>query len=124
MKRGIISRNQSALPFQAGHGGGIFSYALPWERRVASTVGVLFVVFGILYIYFVTSSIVHVAARQELMGKVVATQVSVSSLETQYFAKTQAITEAYAAALGFVAISNSNETYVTRNTALTLHDAP
>ena len=124
MKRGIISRNQSALPFQTGQGGGILAYALPWERRLAGAAGVLFVVFGILYIYFVTSSIVHVAAREELMGKVVATQVSVSSLETQYFAKTQAITEAYAASLGFVAISNSDEAYVTRDTALTLHDAP
>jgi hypothetical protein len=122
MKRGILSRDQTALPFQNREGRGILVYALPWERRIVGTVGALFVVFGILYIYFVTSSILHVAARQELMGKVVATETAVSSLETSYFAKTQAVTEPYARSIGFV--TASNVAFVQRNTALTLHDTP
>lgn len=119
MKRGIISGSQIVLPFQGREAQGIFSYALPWERRLVGIVGVLFVVFGILYIYFVTSSILHVAARQELMGKVIAARTAVSTLETAYFAKTQTITEPYARSLGFV--SASNQVFVERNTALTLH---
>lgn len=119
MKRGIISGTQSALPFRGRDSRGIMAYALPWERRIIGTLGILFVILGILYIYFVTSSILHVAARQELLGKVVAAKTAVASLETRYFGKTQAITETYAHSIGFVAVAK--ETFVERNTALTLH---
>ena len=119
MKRGIISGTQNALPFGGRDSRGILAYAFPWERRIVGTLSILFVALGILYIYFVTSSILHVAARQELLGKVVASKTTVALLETRYFGKTQAITETYARSIGFVAVAK--ESFVERNTALTLH---
>lgn len=113
-----IADNQGVLPFSDSQQG-IFAYAYPWERRLVGSLTVAFVALIVIYIYLVTSSIVNVATRQDLLGKIVVARTSVSSLETRYFEKTQAITETYARSVGFVAVSDPE--FVNRDTALTLH---
>jgi len=78
-------------------------------------------ILGGFYTYFVITSIAHVAARQELVGKVASLKSSVSELESKYLSKTSGITESYAHSLGYV--TAKNETFVQRNIAVTLHDA-
>lgn len=116
-----ISENQIALPFRAGERG-ILALATPFERRIVGAVGVLLTLLVVLYIYLVVASIAHVAARQELAGKISVATVAVAKLETSYLAKTQAITETYARSIGFV--PPARQAFVERNAALTLHDAP
>ncbi len=116
-----ISEGQQSLPFQSG-GGGMLAYARLWERRFIALLGALFIACILLYMYFVMSSVIHVAARQELAGKVAAAKVAVSKLETAYLIRTKDITESYARSVGFVAASH--ETFVERGGAVTLHDAP
>lgn len=113
-----IADSQGVLPFSDSRQG-ILAYAYPWERRLVGSLTIAFAVLVILYIYFVTSSIVNVATRQDLLGKIVVARTSVSSLETRYFEKTQAITESYARSVGFVAFSDPE--FVNRDKALTLH---
>ena len=119
-KERAIPEGQEILPFRNGRGGGILSYALPWERRFVAGLSALFIVFVALYVYFVMASIVHVAARQELAGTFSSTKAAVSQLETEYLAKTQGITEAYATSVGFVPVSA--QAFVERENTVTFHD--
>ena len=116
-----IPEGQEALPFRNNQQGGIFAYAPLWERRLFFGLSAAFLVVTALYIYFVMASIVHVAARQELAGKVASAKSALSTLETQYLSKSQAITEAYAHSAGFV--SASRQSFVVRENTVTFHDA-
>ncbi len=119
MIRGIPDR-QDALPFRNGQGSGILVHALPWERRLVLALGALLLACTALYVYFVMTSIVHVAARQELIKKVALAKTAVSSLESVYLAKTKSLTESYAHSIGFTA--PSKKVFVERAVAVTLHD--
>ena len=101
-----IPEGQERLPFQGKNQGGIWAYAYPFERRSAFTVGSLLVLLSVLYIYFMISSVVHVAARQELTRAETKTAAEVAELETAYLSRTESITDSYAHSLGYVAIAD------------------
>lgn len=117
-----IPEGQEQLPFKSAARRGILSYAFLWERRLVSVLSALFLAFAALYVYFVMTSIVHVAARQELAAKVAVTKAAVSKLETRYLSETERVTESYARSIGFV--TAPHKTFVERGRAVTLHDAP
>jgi hypothetical protein len=91
---------------------------MPWEKRLIAGIASLLLIFAVLYVYFVMASIVHAAARQELIGKVATLQTDVSGLETEYLSKTQGVTEAYAHELGFV--TANRETFIERQSVATV----
>lgn len=103
-KRKTISSAQRALPFRTK--GGIFAQAHPAERFIAVGVGSLFITLSVLYIFFMFSSVMHVAARHDLAGRMSQLSADVAMLETVYLNKTQVITESYAHSLGYVQTKN------------------
>ncbi len=56
------------------------------------------------YLYFVSSSIVNVIVRQELVNKIASVHSSLSTLEAEYLAKKNTISIERAHALGFHAV--------------------
>jgi len=120
-KSNPIPASQSALPFTRGSRGGILAYAHPLERRALTALSAGFVLLSILYIYFMISSVVHVAARQELVRTASQASAEVAALETAYLAKTQTITEPYARSLGYVAVED--RTFVSKASVVLLTDA-
>lgn len=114
-----IPASQGSLPFTRATRAGILAYAHPLERRAVTVLSVGFVLLSILYIYFMISSVVHVAARQELVRTASRASAEVAALETAYLEKTQTITEPYARSLGFVAIED--RTFVSKSTAVTFN---
>jgi len=80
-----------------------------------------FILSVVLYMYFVMASVAHVAARGALEQDVALLSADVAQLESQYFAQSEGITEAFARAHGFVSISKS--AYVERASLVTLKDS-
>lgn len=103
---GNLSQNQARLPFSDRKQVGVLMYASPLERQIIFAVGALFLLCSVLYVYFMISSVMHVAARQELVREVSKLSAEVAVLETKYFDATQSITEKYAYANGYVALKN------------------
>ncbi|MBP9832018.1 MAG: hypothetical protein KBC74_00630 [Candidatus Pacebacteria bacterium] len=99
-----VSEHQGSLPFSRNTRSGILAYANVFERRTVVVFGVAFLLLSVLYIYFMISSVVHVAARQELVRSASRASAEVATLETAYLSKTQTITEPYARSLGFVSV--------------------
>ena len=114
-----IAPGQEPLPFGGRRRAGILAYAFPWERRFAFFLLAAFVALSAFYTYFMISSVFHVAARQDLVSRSTALSADVASLEASYLARTQSITPAYAASLGYVPIAT--ETFATRDTAVAFH---
>lgn len=100
-----IPEGQERLPLYGNKGGGIWAYAQPFERQMGVGFASLLLLLSILYIYFMISSVVHVAARQELARAETKTSAEVAELETAYLARTESITDSYARSLGYVAIA-------------------
>ncbi|MES2014276.1 MAG: hypothetical protein V4437_00485 [Patescibacteria group bacterium] len=100
-----ISDSQAHLPFSR-KSGSIFAYARPLERRAFFVSGIALLLLSVLYIYFMFSSVVHVAALQELAHEATKTSAEVANLETAYLTQTQNFTEVYAHSNGYVAIRN------------------
>ncbi|MES2135256.1 MAG: hypothetical protein V4449_03395 [Patescibacteria group bacterium] len=111
---------QGSLPFGSRNQGGIFAYAHPLERRAVVLVGVGFVLLAILYVYFLFSSVVHVAAHRELVRSASRASAEVANLETAYLAKTQTFTEPYARSLGYVAVKNP--TFVSKSSVVSFNN--
>lgn len=99
-----VSEHQGSLPFSRNTNSGILAYAHPFERRTVVVFGAAFLILSVLYIYFMISSVVHVAARQELVRSASRASAEVATLETAYLSKTQTLTEPYARSLGFVSV--------------------
>jgi hypothetical protein len=70
-------------------------------RSIAALVGLL-ALSVFLYVVFLMLAVQHTAARTTAQRDADALTVHVSSLETQYLAKTKELTPARAAELGFV----------------------
>jgi hypothetical protein len=76
----------------------------------------IFVVCLFSYVYFVRGAIVNIVERQN-MEKTLATLTSqVSDLESQYIIAKNSVTPELAKSLGFVAVSDSNQKFVVRDT--------
>ncbi len=97
---------QDRLPFSRTRQSGILVYAHPRERQALAVLGILAIVFSTFYIYFMISSVVHVAARQELAQQASRASADVAALETTYLERTEGITESYAKSLGYVAVND------------------
>jgi type II secretory pathway component PulM len=100
-----IPEGQERLPLYGKNRSGIWAYAHPRERQIGFISASLLLLLSVLYIYFMISSVVHVAARQELARAERKTSAEVAELETKYLTKTESITDSYARSLGYVAIS-------------------
>lgn len=78
----------------------------------------------LLYVYFVSSSIMNVVLREEIQQEIALVNSDIGSLESEYLAKKNEITFAYAQDLGFVAVEEKK--FVARRTllgrGLTLND--
>lgn len=119
-KQKRVVEGQDRLPFRRQQGG-LWAYAHPYEKRALMVVGVTFAVLSILYTYFMFSSVMHVAARQQLASQMSKISAEVATLETTYLGKTQNITESYAHSLGYVGVKD--RAFAKRLGAVTLHTA-
>lgn len=99
-----IIEGQARLPFGEERTG-ILSYAHPFERRAFFAMGALFLLVSAVYMYFVMTSVMHVAGREEASIRASRLSAEVARLESEYLARTESITEPYAKTRGFVTIS-------------------
>lgn len=72
---------------------------------VFSLLAVLAAVF-VLYIYFVTASVVQVVIRQELDGEITDTKAKISTLETAYMQAQHQVSAEIASRDGYVAVDH------------------
>jgi hypothetical protein len=114
-----ISESQGRLPFNRPQNGGILAFAYPIERKLIGILGISFVVLSILYIYFMISSVTHVAARRELAKVASEKAAKVADLETAYLAQTNGITDSYAKSLGYVAVQEKY--FAERGSVVSIH---
>ncbi len=99
-----IMEGEVALPFRASQAG-ILSYVTTSQKRAALLGLVLFCLFSIVYLYGVISSVMHVAAREQLSYEIKRLSSEVAQLEAEYLTRTDGITESFAHERGFVAIT-------------------
>jgi hypothetical protein len=78
------------------------------EMKILGALGALLVLLGMLYFYFLTMSIMHVVAREEMLIEIAATHSRIGSLETEYLVKKESISEEIAIAEGYVALGNKH----------------
>lgn len=106
-----------ALPFR-GTQAGILSYATPFQRRAAFFGLIVLLLLSAVYLYGVISSVMHVAAREELSYEVTRLSSKVARLEAEYLTRTDGITESFARERGYVLISGRS--FVERTQGITL----
>lgn len=99
-----IIEGQARLPFGEGQSG-LLSYAHPLERRAFFILGALLFLVCAVYMYFVMTSVMHVAGREEAAIQASRLSAEVARLESEYLSRTESITEPYAKTRGFVSIS-------------------
>jgi hypothetical protein len=88
-----------------------FTAEQSFERVALKVMFAILVVLGCMYLYFVTSSILHVMGRREALAKVNDIQGSIGSLEQQYFALSQAISPSEGASLGLTPVADVSYVY-------------
>ncbi|MEI6190836.1 MAG: hypothetical protein WCP24_00525 [bacterium] len=68
------------------------------------------------YVYLVRGAIVNIVARQTMETNLAVLSSKVSDLETQYIKAKNNVTPELAQSLGFIAVSDANQKFVTRDT--------
>jgi hypothetical protein len=96
--------SQQALPFRRK--GGMWANVGVLEKRTIFALAVLIVLFSIAYVYFVMTSVMHVAGRETLSIDASKRSSEVARLEAEYLRRTESITESLAKERGFVSISS------------------
>ncbi len=99
-----IIEGQARLPFGEERSG-LMSYAHPLERRAFFAMGILLLLVSAAYMYFVMTSVMHVAGREDASIRASRLSADVARLESEYLSRTQSITEPYAKTRGFVSIA-------------------
>ena len=89
----------------------------PLKVWIWSLLGI-FVLCLFSYVYLVRGAIVNIVSRQNMETKLVVLDSQVSDLETQYMKAKNNVTPELAQSLGFVAIADSNQKFVTRETKI------
>lgn len=113
-----IFSGQTPLPFNAKRGG-VWAAGSPFERQsVVVLSGILFLIV-LVYVYSIMTSVMHVAAREELSIEATRLSAEVAALEAEYLSRTRSITETYARAKGFVALSDRS--FVEKVSALSVN---
>ena len=116
----FISLDQGQLPFNARQGG-VWAAAHPWERRAIAVMGLLLIIISVVYVYSVMTSVMHVAAREELSRDATRLSAEVARLEAQYLSRTESITESWARDHGYVSLAD--RTFVEKIDSLSLNIA-
>ncbi len=109
-----------ALPFR-GNDAGILSYATPFQRRAGFFGIIVLLLLSAVYLYGVISSVMHVAAREELSFEIKRLSSDVARLEAEYLTRTDGITESFARERGYVAVSDRS--FVERTEGITFNNA-
>jgi len=81
------------------------------ERTALKATCLLLALLACGYLYFVTSSVLHVMARREALAQIDAMQGSIGALEQQYFALSQDITRQSGASLGLSPVAKTDYVY-------------
>lgn len=115
----FISLDQTELPFTKRDG--FWAAAHPLERKAVPVLAVCVLLCSAVYMYFVMTSVMDVAARETLSMQATKLSAEVASLEAQYLSRTNSITEAYARAHGFVSLSDRS--FIQQANGLSLNTA-
>ena len=81
------------------------------ERAAFKAICLLLALLACGYLYFVTSSVLHVMARREALSQIDDMQGSIGALEQQYFALSQDITPQSGASLGLSPVAKTDYVY-------------
>lgn len=89
-----------------------FTIEHPAEQLILRSVLAVLAFFVCAYLFFISSSVLNVIARQEALGKTARLQTGISAMEQDYFALAQTLTPQVGATLGLVPVQDPS--YVKR----------
>lgn len=92
------------------------------ERTVMHSIGAALVLSAMLYLYFVSASILNVMQRKEALAQLTRLEGSIGSLEQELFALSQTATPEAGSRLGLQPVSRTQ--YVYRPTSVTAQAQP
>ena len=92
----------------------------PRERMLLRVLFAALVALAMLYLYFVTSSVLNVIARKEALARLDGIQGSIGQLESRYLALSQGMTPEEGKALGLIPVENTNYVYRPGTVAATI----
>jgi hypothetical protein len=83
-----------------------FAMEYPKERYILQTLILMLVACFALYLYFVSSSVVHVMERKDALARANTIESTISTLENTYFTLSQGLTAQEGSHIGLVPITN------------------
>lgn len=86
------------------------------ERRIFLGLIFLIMFFAALYIYFVSTSVVHILIRKEVESDIARQNSEIGELESSYIKRQALINREYAYSLGYQQVTEKQ--FVARNSAL------
>ncbi len=89
----------------------------PYERRALSLLFIMLAVLFVGYLYFVTSSILHVMGRTEAVREIQKIESTIGQLEKNYLALSQSVSPEAARALGLAPIEETSYVHRLGNAA-------
>jgi hypothetical protein len=87
------------------------SYELPYETVVVRYLCAMVGIIVLLYLYFVSASVLNVIAQREASQASAQMQSDIGVLEGKYFALSQIVTPAQASKLGLTQVAESSFVY-------------
>lgn len=104
------SLSQGRFAFSAPRGFSL-AHEHPSERLIAKTLLAALVAFSLLYLYFITATVLNVMARKDALGGISRIQGSIGALEQEYFALSQSVDPGEAPELGLSPVSDTDYVY-------------
>lgn len=83
----------------------------PFERQALTLCLAALMCLSCVYVYLVTTSVLHIMGQREAEKKSISMESSIASLEQNYFALSQSITPGTANTLGLAPITDTQYVY-------------
>ena len=95
----------------------ILSIEHPLEGALWRSVTTLLVLSVMLYLYFVSSSVLHIMARKTAISDAARLQSSIGHMESEYFALTESLSQDEARLIGLAPLSDTSYVFRPGNAA-------
>lgn len=102
---------QGKLDFSTGRRGVSLGVEHPFERTLVRVLSIALITLICGYLYFVSTSVLNVMARREVLAHVTKIQGAIGGLEQEYFALSQGVTPQTGRALGLTPLVQTQYVY-------------
>jgi hypothetical protein len=90
-------------------------------NRFIWLVGALAVLFGAVYIYAVSASVLHIVLREEILRETSSLHTDVGELEAKYFALQGSVTRSFSSSSGYISITDKKFVSLDAQDGITLN---